>query len=204
MFHLHCFKYKTWTKAKWPLMRPLTKQSVSRGPLHPAAHSMWQQSLGLVPKQRPLHCGAHTILVTERRERAGWTEVSKLHVCACVVALISSLTDLTLVLVRAPAVISARFVARPWETDKEGIQRQQTTTTKGSQWFSTLTFRPVVLDFDRSVVVPDDVPPVDPRAVPQVLVVDNVDASLQNLCHISVEGKLFIIILETGLVWFVT
>lgn len=47
------------------------------------------------------------------------------------------------------------------------------------------------MDFDRSVVVPDDVPPVDPRAVPQVLVVNNVDAPLQDLCHIQKEGKPF-------------
>lgn len=59
----------------------LTKQSTSRGPLHPAAHSMWQQSLGLVPKQRPLHCGAHTVLVTETHRR---DELNGGHQCACV------------------------------------------------------------------------------------------------------------------------
>lgn len=45
------------------------------------------------------------------------------------------------------------------------------------------TFLPVVLDLDRSAVVSDDVLPVDPGAVPQVLVVNNLDSSLQNLCQ---------------------
>jgi len=31
----------------------LTKQSVSLGPVQPPAHSVWQHSLGLVPKQWP-------------------------------------------------------------------------------------------------------------------------------------------------------
>lgn len=185
-------------------MRPLTKQSVSRGPLHPAAHSMWQQSLGLVPKQRPLHCGAHTILVTARQERAGWTEVNDMHLHAYVrLHLLTHRSD------TGPCsgpssnlckICGTALRDRQRGNSKGNKQQQQ----RKSQWLSTLTSVPVVLDFDRSVVVPDDVPPVDPRAVPQVLVVDNVDASLQNLCHIKVEGKLFLVILETGLVWFVT
>lgn len=44
----------------------LTKQSVSLGPVQPPAHSTWQHSLGFLPKQRPLHWGAHTVFVTVR------------------------------------------------------------------------------------------------------------------------------------------
>lgn len=74
-------------------------------------------------------------------------------------------------------------------TKREFNDRQTTTTTTkedARQRLSTLTSLPVVLDFDRSVVVSDDVLPVDPGAVPQVLVVNNLDSSLQNLCHIKV------------------
>lgn len=138
----------------------LTKQSVSRGPLHPAAHSMWQQSLGLVPKQRPLHCGAHTVLVTERHRRTG---LNRGRPCAWVgiVSLCSPLplsirrdviggeegegrrvtknrnqnnwplTDLTLVPVWPPAVISTGSVTRACgvvgqkDTDRQPVLKRQ-------------------------------------------------------------------------------
>lgn len=49
--------------------RRLTKQSVSRGPVQPPAHSLWQHSLGFLPKHRLLHWGAHTVFVTESKLR---------------------------------------------------------------------------------------------------------------------------------------
>lgn len=115
----------------------LTKQSTSWGPLHPAAHSMWQQSLGLVPKQRLLHCGAHTVLVTKTHRRDEFIR-SHINVYACWIFVCVSvsgyfcvalkrynevkwrggkgktkrgLTDLALLFVWSPAIISARFMA---------------------------------------------------------------------------------------------
>lgn len=35
--------------------------------MHPPAHSSWQHSLGALPKQRPLHCGAQMVFVTVGR-----------------------------------------------------------------------------------------------------------------------------------------
>lgn len=42
---------------------------MSRGPVQPPAHSLWQHSLGLRPKHRKLHWGAHTVFVTEKDDR---------------------------------------------------------------------------------------------------------------------------------------
>lgn len=39
---------------------------MSRGPVQPPAHSLWQHSPGLWPKHRKLHWGAHTVFVTEK------------------------------------------------------------------------------------------------------------------------------------------
>lgn len=48
----------------------LTRQSLSRGPVQPAAHWLWQQSLGDLPRQRPEHCWAQMILVTEKERKS--------------------------------------------------------------------------------------------------------------------------------------
>lgn len=52
--------------AQLPSSYSLTRQSLSRGPVHPAAHWLWQQSLGDLPRQRREHCWAQMILVTEK------------------------------------------------------------------------------------------------------------------------------------------
>lgn len=52
---------------------------------------------------------------------------------------------------------------------------------------STLTSLSIVLDFNRSIVVCDDVLPVDPGAVSQVLVVNNLHPALQNFCDVKDE-----------------
>lgn len=52
--------------AQLPIAESLTRQSLSLGPVHPAAHWLWQQSLGDLPRQRREHCWAQMILVTEK------------------------------------------------------------------------------------------------------------------------------------------
>lgn len=54
-----------------PAGRGLTRQSLSRGPVQPDAHWLWQQSLGDLPRQRPEHCCAQMILVTEKEQGHG-------------------------------------------------------------------------------------------------------------------------------------
>lgn len=44
---------------------------MSRGPVQPPAHSLWQHSLGLRPKHRKLHWGAHTVFVTAKDDGVG-------------------------------------------------------------------------------------------------------------------------------------
>lgn len=152
---------------------------------------MWQQSLGLVPKQRPLHCGAHTVLVTETHRRTGWTELTNVHectLCCCAVWKLGrikgdqnywALTDLTLVLVWPPAVISTRFVTWFWERGGVGVETQRQALIRKGQTranlgiWEILTSLSIELDFNRSVVVSDDILPENPGAISQVLVVDN-------------------------------
>lgn len=47
----------------------ITRQSLSRGPVHPAAHWLWQQSLGTFPLHRPEHCWAQMTFVTGKKQR---------------------------------------------------------------------------------------------------------------------------------------
>lgn len=179
--------------------KALTKQSTSRGPLHPAAHSVWQQSLGLVPKQRPLHCGAHTILVTEKTHRGQAEQRSPvyasvgggggLHHSVSTYFFMQTLTDLTLVLIWPPAIISTRLVAWAWERDGErdrkSIQKRKDAVWR-SLWGRTVraeTSLPILLDVNRSAVVSDDVLPEDPRAIAQVFVINHLHSSIQNLCE---------------------
>ena len=49
----------------WAAKQPLGNAAL----VQPAAHWLWQQSLGDLPRQRPEHCWAQMILVTERKQR---------------------------------------------------------------------------------------------------------------------------------------
>lgn len=57
------------TRGRGPQGGGLTRQSLSRGPVQPDAHWLWQQSLGDLPRQRPEHCCAQMILVTGKEQR---------------------------------------------------------------------------------------------------------------------------------------
>lgn len=111
-----------------------------------------------------------------------------------------ALTDLTLVLVWPPAVISTGSVTWAWwvggwvgvvgqkDTDRQPVlirqrQSEDNMGIHGKSNVSTLTSLSIVLDFYRSVVVSDDILPVHPGAVSQVLVVDNLDSSCKNFCE---------------------
>lgn len=58
----------------------ITRQSLSRGPVHPAAHWLWQQSLGTFPLHRPEHCWAQMTFVTGKKQR---TKKMKNISCTC-------------------------------------------------------------------------------------------------------------------------
>lgn len=107
-----------------------------------------------------------------------------------------ALTDLTLVLVWPPAVISTGSVTWAWwvgggcwaERHRQPVLKRQRQSEDnmgmhGKSNVSTLTSLSIVLDLNRSVVVSDDVLPVHPGAVSQVLVVDNLDSSCKNFCE---------------------
>lgn len=89
------------------------------------------------------------------------------------------LTDLTLVLVWPPAVISTRFVTWFWERGGVGVETQRQALIRKGQTranlgiWEILTSHSIELDFNRSVVVSDDILPENPGAISQVLVVDN-------------------------------
>ena len=68
--------------------------------------------------------------------------------------------------------------------------KRQSRDDLGEWWnriIPALTPLSVVLDVNGSIVVSDDVLPEDPGPVTQVLVVDNLHSSLQNLCEVVSE-----------------